>query len=192
MSDELENTEENEENFEISFNIEDGSCVSEANSYISLEEANQYMTNKGRSNWLALSDDEKKVTLINGTQYVDNLFTWKGRRKFEQQELSFPRVMIRDLDGFEIRGIPKRLKEAVCEAAFYGFESGSELFTTYNENGAIKRQRVEGAVEVEFFDSTETAVDYISKYAALNSILKGLYEDKNAKSNINAVADWGW
>lgn len=183
-------TESNSE-LEIVFNVEDGSCVADANSYISLAEASQYMRNKNRSDWLALSDDEKMATVINGTQYIDRLYVWRGRRKYKAQELSFPRVMLRDFDGFEITGIPRQVKEAVCEAAYYGYKSGSELFMTYNDNGAVKRQRVEGAVEVEFFDSTETAVKWISKYAALDSILRGLYEPKDA-ARVCARAEWGW
>ena len=174
---------------EVVFNVEDGTCVKNANSYISLEDAIQFMTNKGRSDWLALSSDEQKVTLIKGTQYVDNLYTWCGRRKFENQTLSFPRVRIRDYDGFEVKGIPSKLKEAVCEAAFYGYEANAELWATYNENGAVKRQRVEGAVEVEFFDSTETESKYISKYASLDSLLKGLYIPKG-RTSVCARAGW--
>ena len=175
---------------DVVFNVEDGTCVADANSYISVEDAIQFMTNRGHSSWLALSSAEKKVTLIKGTQYVDNLYTWKGRRKFENQKLSFPRVMIKDLDGFEVKGIPDKLKQAVCEAAFYGYEANTELWTTHNENGAVKRQKVDGAVEVEFFDSTETEVDYISKYASLDSLLKGLYIPKGSAASVCARAGW--
>lgn len=182
-----------EETLSIVFNVEDGTCVSGANSYVTLKEANQYQTNKGRSDWLALTDDEKMISLIKGTQYVDNLYTWKGRRKFTNyQNLFFPRVMLRDNEGILVEGIPNRLKDAVCEAAFYGYQAETELFTTHSDSGEIKKQRVEGAVEVEYFSSSESVVDYISKFAALDSILKGLYKPKDDKANINAFADWGW
>lgn len=171
------------------FIVEDGTCVENANSYVSLEEASQYMTNKNREDWLALTDAEKKASLIKGTQYVDNQFTWKGRRKYYEQNLAFPRVKLIDLDGFLVEGIPKRLKEAVCEAAFYGYQSSVDLFTTHNENGAVKRQKVD-VVEVEFFDSTETAVDYISRYAALDALLRGLYVGLDEKANVNAKVLW--
>lgn len=173
--------------------VEDGSCISGANSYITLEEADKYQFSRNHSEWMNLDEEQKKAALIRGTQYVDNLFTWKGRRKYEAQELGFPRVKLLDLDGFEVRGIPKKVKDAVCEAAFYGYQS--ELFSTYSsEGGAVKRdlKEVSGAVktEIEYFDSVE--IDYISKYASLNSILKGLYVEKNARTTVNSRADWGW
>ena len=82
--------------------------------------------------------------------------------------------------------------KAVLEACWYGYST--ELFTVRtDEAGALKkdRKKVEGAVEVEkeFFSASETEVDYISKYAALDSILRGLYIPKNRKS-VNAIACW--
>mgnify|MGYP003292047817 CR=1 FL=1 len=186
----------------ITFIVEDGTCVSDANSYITLEDANQYQTNKNRSEWLALSDDEKMASLIKGTQYVDKLYRWKGVRKFETQVLSFPRVgknrrdWLYDLDGFPIKNIPRQIKDAVCEAAFYGYKATTELFTIHeSESGGVKRDKkvVTGAVEkeIEYFSSNEATADYISRYAALDSLLRGLYFEKG-KYEIVAKADWGF
>lgn len=175
--------------------VEDGNLVEGANSYVSLEEATAYQRRFNRQDWLGLSEDEKKASLIKATQYVDNQFTWKGRRKYQTQELGFPRVMLLDLDGFEVTGIPARLKQAICEAAYYGYQT--DLFQTYeSEQGIIKRnkERVEGAVEkeVEYFNSKETAVDYISKYAALNSLLRGFYIDRNSGKSVNCRVLWSY
>lgn len=184
----------NKEEKVINLVIEDGSCISSANSYVSLDYAETYQSDRGRDDWINLAENEKKASLIKATQYVDSLFNWKGRRKFETQELNFPRVMIKDLDGFDVNGIPKKLKDAVCEAAFYGYQS--ELFTTHkSETGNIKRElkEVSNAVktEIEYFGTEESSVDYISKYAALDLILKGLYYEKGRKT-VNSTALWGY
>lgn len=191
------NSMANETEITLQFIVEDGTCVSNANSYISLEDANQYMTNKGREDWLALSDEQKKISIIKGTEYVDNLYRWRGQRLGIAQNLSWPRVDRRhqdwllDLDGFPLKGVPRRLKDAVCEAAFYGYQANVELFTTYNETGNVKKQRVEGAVEVEFFSAKDSTADYISKYASLDALLRGLYLPKN-KSDVNAIGAWDY
>ena len=179
----------------ISIIVEDGTCVLNANSYISLEDAKEYQLSCNRTDWLELSDKEQKASLVKATTYIDNLFTWKGRRKFRNQELAFPRVMIKDLDGYDVVGIPKRLKKAVCEAAYYGY--AEDLFTVYDsEKGVLKRAKdvVSGAVEQEreYFNSTETTVDIVSKYAALDSLLKGLYIPKPNKTPITARANWSY
>ena len=53
MSDAMEVTEE----IEITLIVEDGTCVVNANSYISLEDANEYQTQRNRTDWLALTDN---------------------------------------------------------------------------------------------------------------------------------------
>ena len=183
----------------MQFIVEDGTCVLNANSYTSLDYANQYQTNKNRTDWLALSDVEKKSSLITATQYVDKLYRWKGVKKFHRNQfLNFPRVRITDIDGECIDGIiPHEIKDAVCEAAFYAYKASleeSELFTTYDENGSLKRDKsvVSGAVEkeIEYFSSSDKTVEYISKYASLDSILRGLY--LTSTSSVNARAIWEW
>ena len=179
----------------INLIVEDGTCVANANSYISLEDAKEYQFSCNRTDWLELTEEEQKASLVKATTYVDNLFTWKGRRKFREQELSFPRVMIKDLDGFDVVGIPKRLQKAICEAAYYGYSE--DLFSVYDsEKGVLKRAKdvVSGAVEQEreYFNAEETTVDIISKYAALDSLLKGLYIPKPNKGMITARANWSY
>ena len=176
--------------------VETGDCVEGANSYVDLAFANQFMTNHGRKEWLALDEEVKKTTLIKATTYVDNLFTWKGLKSSQEQALSFPRTNISDLDGFEVLGIPIKLKQAICEAAYYGFSE--ELFSTYDANGAVKkhtlRQKasvVEEEESTEYFSSAEIEVENISKYAALNSLLKGLYKSKSDRASVNASVRWG-
>lgn len=190
-----------DETLTVTFNVEDGTCVSDANSYISLEEASQYQKNKNRSEWLALSDEEKMVSLIKATQYVDKLYTWKGVRKFESQVLSFPRVNVNRtdwlyLEGFPVRDIPRQIKDAVCEASFYAYKANAELFTVHEAEGAgVKRDKkvVSGAVEkeIEYFSNSEVTVDYISKYAALDSMLRGLYFERD-RHEVVAKAHWGF
>lgn len=173
------------------FIVEDGTLVKGANSYVTVEDAISYNISRGRDKWGDLSSQKQSSALVKATQYIDGMYRWKGRRKFESQELAFPRVMIRDIDGFEVTGIPKKLKDAVCEAAYKVAEEEEELFTQYDANGDIKRQRVEGAVEVEFFNKKESsASDRITRWEVLDAMLRGLYEPKLTKTSINAHAAW--
>lgn len=187
---------EDETELSVEMYVENGEGIEDANSYVDLAFANQFMANMGRKEWLALEDDIKKISLVKATSYVDNLFTWKGTKATQQQALSFPRLNIVDLDGFEVVGIPTKLKQAVCEAAFYGFSE--ELFATYDTNGAVKKHSLRSKASVveeeesfEYFSSAEIEVENISKYAALNSLLKGLYKSKSDRSSVNASVMWG-
>ena len=179
MSDTVEN--------KITLIIEDGTCITDANSYVSLEYADTYMLNTGKTDWVDKTDEEKKAYLINATTYIDRIYGklgWKGRRKYREQSLCFPRVELYDNDGFEVKGIPTVLKKAVCEASFIGMTSS--LFATNDTTGAVKRQKVD-VLEVEYFDETETEISFVSQYDILDSLLAGLYKTKNSRSMVKKV-----
>ena len=174
---------------DVNLIVENGTCVTGANSYISLTDADTYMKNAGHSTWSALDENTRKSCLINGTLYIDHIYSkygWYGVRKYPKQELCFPRVEIVDSDGVDLDGqIPEVLKKAVCEAAFIA--TTVSLFSTKDANGAVKRVKID-VIEKEFFEnSTNTnTVDYISPYEILDALLAGLYRTKRA-SNVHRV-----
>ena len=68
------------------------------NSYISLDDANNYVkqlrmsTDKGRKKWEQLSDEDKAVLINKYTIEVDNL-PYFGKRVSTEQSLGFPRII---------------------------------------------------------------------------------------------------
>ena len=180
---------------DISFVVEDGTGLPNANSYCDLDYALEYCVSKGYTNWLTLTEDMQKIYIIRGTEFVDNFYNWKGRRGSQSQSMAFPRLDLFDEDHYEIRGVPDKLKKACIEAAFLNSSSGSDtLFTTKDENGAIKRQKVD-SLEVEYFSNQQNetninAVDYTTIYDILNKLLKGLYKEKGDGGSVCTRAVW--
>ena len=181
---------------EVSFIVEDGTIVPFANSYCDLDYADEYAANKGYSDFLQLSDTEKKISIIKGTEFVDNFFQWKGTRLSQNQSLAFPRGNITDQDGYPVLGIPDKLKRACIEAALIVSENAaSTLFETKDENGGIKKTKVD-VLEIEYFENQGTnkgeSIDNIftSIYGILNYLLKGLYKSGEDSSSIHAQAIW--
>ena len=116
---------------DVTLIVEDGSGLPNANSYCDLDFALEYCVMKGYSNWQTLSENEQKVFIIRGTEFVDNFFNWRGRKGKGSQALSFPRIDLYDDDQYLIHGIPDKLKKACIEAAFLNSTSGSDtLFAT--------------------------------------------------------------
>lgn len=175
---------ENEES-EVSLIVEDGSCVRNANCYVSLEYANEYLKNTGRSDWEGLSDNDKKARLINATNYIDRVYSkigWKGIKKFHRnQPLCFPRVELYDRDGYEVEGIPEELKKAVCEAGFISISTS--LFTVKDASGSIKSQKVD-VIEVEYYSESESSGGYISRFTVLDSLLSDFYKTKSDERRV--------
>lgn len=180
---------------DVNLIVEDGTGLPDSNSYCDLDYALEYCTMKGYTSWQSLSENEQKVFIIRGTEFVDNFFNWRGRKGKGSQALSFPRIDVYDDDQYLIHGIPEKLKKACLEAAFLNSTSGSDtLFATKDENGAIKRQKVD-SLEVEYFSNQQNetnfnAVDYTSIYDILNKLLKGLYMEKGATGSVCTRAIW--
>ena len=63
-----------------------------ANSYVTLTEANDYFdTSPDSSTWTNKTDDQKKRSLISATRWIDT-FVYQGDRCDEDQALKFPRT----------------------------------------------------------------------------------------------------
>lgn len=179
---------------EVNLIVEDGSGISDSNSYCDLDFALEYCVNHGYTSWIDMTEDEQKVYLIKGTSFVDNFYEWKGYKRTSAQSLEFPRNGLIDNNRTEILGIPNNLKKAVIEAAFINLSSEVDnLFVSRDENGAIKRQKVD-ELEVEYFgesEATETEAEYKTTYQVLNKLLKGLYKEKEM-SSVCTKAIWRW
>ena len=175
--------------------VEDGTGLPNANSYCDLDYALEYCTMKGYTSWQSLSETEQKVFIIRGTEFVDNFYNWRGRKGKGSQALSFPRFDLYDDDNYLINGIPDKLRKACLEAAFLNSSTdASTLFSTKDENGAIKRQKVD-SLEVEYFNNQQNetnlnAVDYTTIYDILNKLLKGLYKEKEEIGSVCTRAIW--
>lgn len=179
---------------EVNLIVEDGSGISDSNSYCDLDFALEYCVNHGYTSWVDMTEDEQKVYLIKGTSFVDNFYEWKGYKRTSVQSLEFPRNGLIDNNRTEILGIPNNLKKAVIEAAFINLSSEVDnLFVSRDENGAIKRQKVD-ELEVEYFgesEDSEVEAEYKTTYQVLNKLLKGLFKEKEM-SSVCTKAIWRW
>ena len=80
------------------------------NSYVSLEEANEYFAQRlGADYWASLDDEQKEKALITATKKIDRL-PFIGSKKDPAQPLQFPRIPLG-------QNVPQAIKDAVCEEA---------------------------------------------------------------------------
>ena len=160
--------------------VEDGTSLINADSYVSVEFADDYFSARGVSGWESLETPVKEQSLIRATDYIDNIFQWYGKKAVSAQSLRFPRVNLRDYEGNEITGVPTCLKQAVCDAAIL-VSSGTELFQTQNENGEIVSETI---TTLSFtYSQSEKALTSKTLYDSINTKLRGLYMD-SAKNKV--------
>jgi len=97
--------------------VENGTGLPNADSYVSIEFADDYFSARGVSGWGALTVEQKEQSLIRATDFIDNIYQWYGKKATTEQSLRFPRVNLTDYEGMLVIGVPYCLKKAVCEAA---------------------------------------------------------------------------
>lgn len=147
--------------------VEDGSGKADAESYLTVVDADTYHTNFGTASasWGGASTSDKEVALRKATRYLEaSIYVrrWRGQKSTTTQALAWPRagVILDDLSadmdlyvpgGYQIAAdeIPQRLKDATAILASKVIE-GDDLLGDVDEPGAIKRTKVKaGPIEEE-------------------------------------------
>lgn len=151
------------------FVVEDGTGLADANSYVSVAEADAYHSARANTAWSG-DDTVKQAALIRATDYLEQKYAgrWKGCVLNEAQSLSFPR---------DVEGVPAKLKQAVCLLALEGI-AGADLNPT--QGRAVKREKVD-VVEVEYMDHAKDG----ESRPAIDGLVSGFL--RTASLNARAV-----
>ena len=122
--------------------VEDGAGLPDAESYVSVADADKYAADvMGDGGWAQASEADKERALRRATQYIDSRYRYKNSRLNPEQALEWPRV-----------GFPwpvKRLRDAACELAFRAL--AGDLYTDVLPDENIKRDTV-GPLTTEYFE----------------------------------------
>ena len=133
--------------------VEDGTGLSDAESFLSVADADSYFSKHGEpSAWTAATTAAKEAALRLATQYLCTVYhqRWKSVRTYEEQALDWPRAWMDDDDGYSIDSdeLPQRLKDATAEMSLRSLSA--TLLPDVDNPGAIKRERVKvGPIEDE-------------------------------------------
>ena len=145
-----------------------------ANSYVTLTEANTYFeTVPDSSTWTNKTDDQKNRALISATRWIDS-FVYYGDRCDDGQALKFPRNNYQ-VDGVELAcsTIPINIKYAQYELA-RALANDSEAMTgNVGTDGNIEEVRL-GDIQVKYNiqrQGTGSVNNVLDKYPWLQSYL---------------------
>lgn len=131
--------------------IEDGTGLSNANSYISLVEFKNFANLNG-IDLSKFNDGELAVFIIRATNYI-NSFENKmvGKRLNLEQSLAFPRVALNSCDGNPHLYNMRNLKMAVMYAVEVQMAGFSLLPITITKDDIITKEKI-GVLEVKYSD----------------------------------------
>ena len=130
--------------------VEDGSGLSTADSYVSLIEADLYMSTFRSCDGWDGTDSDKESMLIIATRAIDLLYGTQYRSiKKLSGALLFPRADFYDIHNTLVTQgtIPKNLKDAVCEIALVRYNGGNILPTSTTSNNTSDKIKI-GPIEI--------------------------------------------
>lgn len=129
--------------------IEDGTGVTGANSYVTVDEIRAYCEARGIE--LPAESSSVEVLAVNAFDYIESLESrFKGHRVF--QRTSWPRDCVRvGREDLPNNTIPWQVKEAQCQAT----AEASQVDLMPNITTAVKREKVD-VLEVEYASATTT------------------------------------
>lgn len=170
----------------MALEVEDGTGKANAESYISVADADTYFSNRGYTLWATLMEAEKEQALRRSTDYMLQVYRlkWKGTRVTGTQSLDWPRNwVLRDdyefatQNGAQVIGarqyypadeVPTEVKNACAELAFKA--AGGDLAPDIAQR--VVREKVD-VLEVEY---DRYGVPY-TQYRAIDNLLAPFLKD---------------
>lgn len=136
--------------------VEDGTGKSTAESYISVADADTYHSNRGNTDWAALTTAEKERLLRIATDYMVAVYRlrWDGYRYVNTQSLDWPRIYVPVRDICSVNAFPQYVDFDVVPTqvqnacAEFALKANSETLLADQDQVTI-REKV-GPIEVEY------------------------------------------
>ena len=156
----------------MAFVVEDGSGLPNANSYASVQEADDYMTDRNNSEWAALTLTKKQGCLVSATEYIDTRWGSKlrGQRSTETQALEFPRKGC----GLKSDEVPVRIKSACIQYALIASSTPLSPNPQYSESGTplISTREKVGPIEEEYKSGENASSVTWNPYPLADSLMQ--------------------
>lgn len=158
--------------------VEDGTVVSGATSYETMNNIDQYCQDKGYTSWLTLAEYLKEQAVHRAMLYIEGQ-SFKGYKTAKDNPLEWPRYDVTDRNGYSIDDdeIPTNLKYALCEASYTESVTSGTLQPDYERGGAIKFMKAD-VLELEYSDGAT----HETIRTKINGLLFGLVDDRNKVS----------
>lgn len=151
--------------------VESGSGKTDAESYVSVSDADAYWADRNDSTWSNASTGAKEAALRNAAEYLDGTYTWRGTKATRDQGLDWPRTGVIDEEGYQVNSniVPEAVKAAQYRLAL---EALSADLLAATDKGAVKRERTKADVietETEYQNSSPQ-----KQYPFVDRLLAGL------------------
>lgn len=170
--------------------VEDGTGLANADSYVSVAEADLLMSATSyNADWAALTTGEKEDLLKAATRYLDASYRWYGKAKTNTQALGWPRTKNYNLQGQLIPAgtVPSDLKKATVLATGAVAMAGLDTVEAVGTAGPVKSWSGDG-LSITYGGSSSSqggkaAQDFLmgTRYPVIEMQLRAIGKIKDAE-----------
>lgn len=160
----------------MALTVETGAGLSNAESYISVSDANAYVAAYKGANatWDAASTSTKEIAARQATQYLDGCFSWDGVASTTTQALRWPRIGAYNENGLSLDAtVPTKLAQA-CAEVMYLIVTGETITTNVSRGDRVKRSQVD-VISIEYEDGAPQQ----PSFPQVNRLVAGLVISSN-------------
>jgi hypothetical protein len=176
---------------DVTYSVEDGSGVTDATSYVTVDEFKQYWFDNAYVSG-SLTDTDIKRLANKASSYIDNSYrnSFPGYRQYDTQSKEWPRSGAFYVDEYEIDEdtVPAEIKASVCEASYLMY-TGSDLTETISKSGKISSYSVK--VDVIEEETEYESSFYSDIYVIIDSMLSRITGGVNDAFVIKALRSGG-
>lgn len=162
----------------MSLVVEDGTGRPDADAFASREHVTAYHALRGNADWADPShtDEDRDAAIRRATFFLSDGYPWLGLRRWgRQQRLAWPRLDVRDAEGWDVPAnvVPREVQDATAEVALRELLFPRSMAPEVVFADRVKRERVEGAVEVEY-ELSDSAEDSRPRLLVVDQLLASL------------------
>lgn len=146
--------------------VEDGAGLENANSYVTVQEADDHISLfYPDSDWSTFTTEQKEAYLIRAAKFLDSMMVWESQIKNIKQSMAWPRLEFLDREGRVVSAdsVPQVIKEAQIDLAVESITNS--LTTEYDK-----------LISEKFGDTTDTYAAPVSRggSVAVRNLIKSL------------------
>lgn len=170
--------------------VEDGSCVLGADSFVSLDDANNYFESYGGF-WVG-DDPAKEAALRRATAYISTSFKWFGALTCgRNQALAWPRTGVTDCNDYEIAddSIPREVVIATLSAASYELRYPGGLTPSVVTGKQVLKEKVD-VIEVTYMTAEQQGLKAIDPVAARRPVLTQINDILSCLTSFGSATPW--
>lgn len=168
--------------------VEDGSGKADANSFVTVDEADDFWSLRSDPDWAGAEVPEKEAALVNAADYLGFAYTWRGQPRLTTQALCWPRSGATYANGEVVD--PTTVPVAVQRAAILLAREAlsTDLLRQTSDNETLTKESVQvGNISQSREFDRGTSGPNLKTFLPIDAVLADLLSSRRGRSRMRSV-----